>query len=76
MAIESEDEEQTRSDLQVFLPQLLASGPLSTWEVKAGAAANGCKWRTVERAKTDLCITTTKGQGASAPWYRAPPSNN
>jgi putative DNA primase/helicase len=76
MAIESEDEEDTRAELQAFLLELLANGPVSTREVKAGAAANGYKWRTVERAKTDLGITTKKGQGASAPWYWALPSNN
>src|SRR4029077_4079779 len=72
MAIESEDEEDTRAEPQAFLLELLANAR----EVKAGAAANGYKWRTVERAKTDLGITTKKGQGASAPWYWPLPSNN
>jgi putative DNA primase/helicase len=69
-------EEDTKAELKAFLLQVLADGPVSTREVKAAAAANGYKWRTMERAKTDLGITPTKGHGATAPWYWALPSNN
>ena len=65
MAIEAPDEEEARSDVMAFLQDLLGRGPVATREVKAAAAANGYKWRTMERAKTDLGLSAKKGVGGA-----------
>ncbi len=73
MAIEAPDEEeQARGEVMAFLQDLLGRGPVATREVKAAAAANGYRWRTMERAKTDLGLSAKKGVGGL--WYWALPS--
>jgi len=73
MAIEAPDEEeQARAEVMAFLQDQLAGGPVATRELRAAAAANGYKWRTVERAKTDLGVTAKKGVGGL--WYWARPA--
>jgi putative DNA primase/helicase len=72
MAIEAPDEEEeARAEVMAFLQDQLAAGPVATREIRAAAAANGYKWRTMERAKTDLGVTAKKGVGGL--WYWARP---
>jgi hypothetical protein len=48
-------------DAKKFLADLLASGPVTTNEIKDAAAGNGISWRTVERAKAELKVVAKKG---------------
>jgi hypothetical protein len=76
MAIETPDEEeQARAEVVAFLQDQLAAGPVATREVRAAASANGYKWRTVERAKTDLGVTAKKGVGGLWYWTRPGEAN-
>jgi putative DNA primase/helicase len=67
MSIEQDEEENAISEAGAFLKDLLAEGPTPTREVRAAIMANGHKWRTVERAKSDLGVKATKGVGGG--WY-------
>jgi hypothetical protein len=71
MAIEAPDEEaEARSEIQEFLRDLLSDGPKAQREVRAAAEAHGYRWRTVERAKADVGVTTAKGKGEfRSLWY-------
>ena len=70
MAIEQPDNDAgAAEDAEDFLLQILLDGPVPTKEIKAAAAAQGHKWRTVERAKSRLEIEAAKGtDGLSSGW--------
>ena len=52
-----------------FLTGLLANGVMKAQSVKASAKHAGHSWRTVQRAKGDLGVSSYKGRGADTAWY-------
>jgi hypothetical protein len=68
---------QERRDVEVWLSDLLADGPLQARRVQAAARHAGFAWRTVERAKHSLGVETTRVGGVAGNgqwWWRLPPA--
>ncbi len=60
-----------RNEAKNFLCEVLSDGPLPAKEIKRQANEAGITWRTVERAKTKLLVTTTRngfGKDAFYEW--------
>jgi putative DNA primase/helicase len=66
MSIEAEEDD-ALTLARDFLEEQLAKGPVASAEIKPAALAKGHRWRTVERAKAQLGIKSTKGVGGA--WY-------
>ncbi len=68
-----------RRDVEAWLSELLADGPMRSQRVQAAAREAGLAWRTVERAKCRLDVEATRVGGvgtapaASQWWWRLPP---
>jgi len=71
MAIEGEEDDAVTLARE-FLEVMLAKGPVAVRELKPTALAHGHKWRTVERAKSNLRIKAVKQVGGA--WYWALPA--
>jgi putative DNA primase/helicase len=62
-------------EVEVWLSDLLADGPMHSRRVQAAARQAGLAWRTVERAKHRLGIDATRVGGVAADgqwWWRLP----
>lgn len=57
-----------------FLKEFLADGSRTTSEIQAAAEEDGIKWRTVDRAKKALRITTTHINGPEHRWSLPTPT--
>lgn len=69
---ETRAERSERKDASTFLQELLHAGPVSAKEIREGADASGISWRTIERAKRDLGVTSDKAADAKlgkGSWY-------
>ena len=62
-------------DAKDFLRELLADNELAQKEIEADAKGAGLSWRTVERAKKELYITSSKSK-LDKRWYWKLPSNS
>lgn len=62
-----DDERSEQDDAERFLQDLLASGPVSTKQIKADASGAGYAWRTIERAKKSLGVDARK-RGMKEGW--------
>jgi hypothetical protein len=68
---------QERGDVEAWLSDLLADGPMRARIVHVAAREAGFVWRTVERAKHRLGIEATRVGGVAADgqwWWRLPPA--
>jgi len=66
------DEQGALADAVGFLRAELADGPVSAKAIRKEADGAGIAWRTVERAKTRLCVESRK-DGPRGPWLWALP---
>ena len=65
-----------RRDVEAWLSDLLADGPMRSRMVQAAAREAGLVWRTVERAKHRLRVEAARIGGVAADgqwWWRLPP---
>ena len=62
-------------DAKGFLRELLANSELAQKEIEADAKGAGLSWRTVERAKKELNISSSKSK-LDKRWYWKLPSNS
>ena len=62
-------------DAKVFLRELLADSELAQKEIEADAKGAGLSWRTVERAKKELFIISSKSK-LDKNWYWKLPTNS
>lgn len=70
-----ENDNSALDDAKDFLRELLADGELAKKEIEADAKGAGHSWRTVERAKKELFVISSKSK-LDKRWYWKLPSNS
>jgi hypothetical protein len=68
-------EESQQRKAQMFLLQVLADGPVEVNDIKRRAYKQKQAWRTIERAKTELGVISTRegfGKGSKCTWELPP----